>query len=232
MLYTSLVDFVHGNMGTEFDRYIPLVGTIFITSIISNLISLLGIWSPTADLMTELGWALVVFVLITYHKIKSNGFGGYLKSYLDPIFLMAPINVISELFTPISMACRHFGNILSGTVISGLLYAALATASYALFGALGSSLVACGVVLVLGAALFASGKKDGKTAKKFLGIVLIVVGALGALTNLLPMLNSFPWLVVGLPAITSFYFDWFTGVIQAFIFCTLTTIFIKQAAGD
>ena len=145
---------------------------------------------------------------------------------------MAPINVISELFTPISMACRHFGNILSGTVISGLLYAALATASYALFGALGSSLVACAVVLVLGAALFASGKKDGKTAKKFLGIVLIVVGALGALTNLLPMLNSFPWLVVGLPAITSFYFDWFTGVIQAFIFCTLTTIFIKQAAGD
>ena len=232
MLYTSLVDFVHGNMGTEFDRYIPLVGTIFITSIISNLISLLGIWSPTADLMTELGWALVVFVLITYHKIKSNGFGGYLKSYLDPIFLMAPINVISELFTPISMACRHFGNILSGTVISGLLYAALATASYALFGALGSSLVACAVVLVLGAALFASGKKDGKTAKKFLGIVLLVVGALGALTNLLPMLNSFPWLVVGLPAITSFYFDWFTGVIQAFIFCTLTTIFIKQAAGD
>lgn len=52
-------------MGTEFDRYIPLVGTIFITSIVSNLISLLGIWSPTADLMTELGWALVVFVLIT-----------------------------------------------------------------------------------------------------------------------------------------------------------------------
>ena len=46
MIYTSLVNFVRGNMGTEFDRYIPLVGTIFITSIISNLISLVGIWSP------------------------------------------------------------------------------------------------------------------------------------------------------------------------------------------
>ena len=232
MIYTSLVDFVRGNMGTEFDRYIPLVGTIFITSIISNLISLLGIWSPTADLMTELGWALVVFVLITYHKIKANGFGGYLKGYLDPIFLMAPINVISELFTPISMACRHFGNILSGTVISGLLYAAFAAASYALFGALGSSLAASAVVLVLGAALFAASRKSGKKLHRYLGIVLLVVGALGALTNFLPMLNSFPWLSVGIPAITSFYFDWFTGVIQAFIFCTLTTIFIKQAAGD
>ena len=64
-IYNALVNFVHDKMGTGFDRYIPLVGTIFITSIVSNLISLLGIWSPTADLMTELGWALVVFVLIT-----------------------------------------------------------------------------------------------------------------------------------------------------------------------
>ena len=64
MAYTSLVNFVRGNMGTGFDHYIPLVGTIFITSVISNLISLLGIWSPTADLMTELAWALVVLSLI------------------------------------------------------------------------------------------------------------------------------------------------------------------------
>ena len=90
------------------------MGTIFVTSIFSNLISLVGIWSPTADLMTELAWALVVFVLITYHKIKASGIGAYLKSFLDPLFILAPINVMSELFTPVSMACRHFGNILSG----------------------------------------------------------------------------------------------------------------------
>ena len=76
MAYNALVNFVRGNMGPEFDRYIPLVGAIFVTSIFSNLISLLGIWSPTADLMTELAWGLVVFVLITYHKIKANGLGG------------------------------------------------------------------------------------------------------------------------------------------------------------
>ena len=71
MAATALLNFVRGNMGTEFDHYIPLVGTIFVSSVVSNLISLLGIWSPTADLMTELAWGLVVFVLITYHKIKS-----------------------------------------------------------------------------------------------------------------------------------------------------------------
>ena len=47
MGYNAIVNFVRGNMGTEFDRYIPLVCTIFITSVISNLISLVGIWSPT-----------------------------------------------------------------------------------------------------------------------------------------------------------------------------------------
>ncbi len=230
-IVNALVDFVHDKMGTEFDRYIPLVGTIFVTSIVSNLISLVGIWSPTADLMTELAWALVVFVLITYHKIKASGIGGYLKGFLDPIFLMAPINVMSELFTPISMACRHFGNILSGTVISALIYGSLTAASYALFGALGSNRVVAIAVAILGGVLIFLGKTKGKKGLFIGGIVLAVLGVLGLLSSFGGIFASFPWLTVGIPAITSFYFDWFSGCIQAFIFCTLTTIFIKQAAG-
>ena len=158
MIYNALINFVRGNMGTEFDRYIPLVGTIFVTSVISNLISLLGIWSPTADLMTELAWGLVVFVIITYHKIKASGIVGYLKGFLDPIFILLPINIMSECFTPVSMACRHFGNILSGTVISALIYAALTAANSALFGLLGSSMYVGIVVAAVGIALFFLGK--------------------------------------------------------------------------
>ena len=226
---TALLNFVRGNMGAEFDHYIPLVGTIFISSVVSNLISLLGIWSPTADLMTELAWALVVFVLITYHKIKSSGIGGYLKGFLDPIFVMAPINVMSECFTPISMACRHFGNILSGTVINALIYGALTVASSALFGALGSNLwVAVGITLI-GAGMIVIFRKSGEKLLFILGIILAVVGVLAVITNLGAV---YPWLTVGIPAIPSLYFDWFGGCIQAFIFCTLTTLFIKQAAGD
>ena len=226
---TALLNFVRNNMGPNFDHYIPLVGAIFVSSVISNLISLLGIWSPTADLMTELAWALVVFVLITYHKIKSSGIGGYLKGFLDPIFVMAPINVMSECFTPISMACRHFGNILSGTVISTLIYAALVAANNALFGWLGSSLYLGAVFAVAGAALFFLGRKNGKKLPLMVGIIAAVLGVLGIITNLGA---TFPWLTVGIPAIPSLYFDWFGGCIQAFIFCTLTTLFIKQAAGD
>ena len=229
MIYTSLVNFVRGNMGPNFDRYIPLVGTIFITSIVSNLISLVGIWSPTADLMTELAWALVVFVLITYHKIKASGIGGYLKGFLDPIFILAPINVMSELFTPISMACRHFGNILSGTVISTLIYAALVAANNALFHLLGSSLYVAGAVTVIGLVPMVFGIVKKRKKLMIPGIIVTVLGVLAVLTCLGV---NYPWLIIGIPAIPSLYFDWFSGCIQAFIFCTLTTLFIKQAAGD
>lgn len=231
MAVTSLLDFVHGNMGTEFDHYIPLVGTIFVTSVVSNLISLIGLWSPTADLMTELGWALVVFVLITYHKIKSAGIGGYLKGFLDPIFVMAPINVMSELFTPISMACRHFGNILSGTVISALIYGALTAASHGLMSALGAGNVGGVVFAAIGLGLVFFGRKKGKKALVVAGCIIAVLCVLAIAGKYIAPIGAMPWLTVGIPAITSFYFDWFGGCIQAFIFCTLTTIFIKQAAG-
>jgi len=229
MAYDAIVNFVRGNMGTGFDHYIPLVCTIFITSIISNLISLLGIWSPTADLMTELAWGLVVFVLITYHKIKSSGIKEYLRGFLDPIPILLPINIMSECFTPISMACRHFGNILSGTVISTLIYAALVAANNALFGALGSNIFVAIAVALIGAALFFFGKKSGKKLPLVVGIIMAVLGVLAVITNLGA---TYPWLTIGIPAIPSLYFDWFGGCIQAFIFCTLTTLFIKQAAGD
>ncbi|MFI3169909.1 MAG: F0F1 ATP synthase subunit A [Faecalibacterium sp.] len=188
VIVESLVKFVRGNMGGNFDYFIPLIGALFATSVVSNIISITGIWSPTADLSTELAWAIVVFILITYYKLKSGGFGGYLKGFLEPIFLMAPLNVLSELSTPVSMACRHFGNVLSGMVISTLLYASLASFS----------------ALILG----------------------FIPGMVGE------MLSAFPLFSIGIPAVLSLYFDWFSGCIQAFIFCTLTTIFIKQAAGD
>ena len=232
MAVTSLVKFVHGNMGPNFDKYIPLVGTIFVTSVISNTISVLGFWSPTADLMTELGWALVVFVLITYHKIKSAGIGGYLKGFLDPLFVLAPINVMAECFTPVSMACRHFGNILSGTVISALIYGALTGATHALMGALSSSYIV-GIIFVLagvGVAIIA--KKKKKTLFFVLGIIVGLLGLFSFAYSLGGFFGDIPYMAIGIPAVTGAYFDWFGGCIQAFIFCTLTTLFIKQAAGD
>ena len=129
MLVETANKFVIGNMGEKFRYMIPFVAALFATSVVSNLISLVGLRSPTADLSTEAAWAVVVFIMITAQKIKTGGFGGYLKGFTQPIPVMTPFNVLSELATPVSMACRHFGNILSGVVINGLIYGALAVAS-------------------------------------------------------------------------------------------------------
>ena len=181
-------NFVVGNMGEKFRYMIPFVSALFATSVVSNLISLVGLRSPTAELSTEAAWAVVVFIMITAQKIKTNGFGGYLKGFTTPIPIMTPFNVLSELATPISMACRHFGNILSGVVINGLIYAALAVASSARFG--------------------------------------LLPGIVG------DVLSQIPFLDVGIPAIMSVYFDWFSGIMQAFIFCMLTVMYIANAAEE
>ena len=186
MLVEMANKFVIGNMGEKFRKMIPFVAALFATSLVSNLISLTGLRSPTADLSVEAAWAVVVFILITAEKIKSGGVGGYLKGFTEPIPVLTPFNILSELATPISMACRHFGNILSGIVINGLIYAALALASSALLG--------------------------------------LLPGLLGDILSHIPILS------VGVPAILSFYFDWFTGFMQAFIFCLLTTMYIANAS--
>ena len=188
LLVETANKFVIGNMGEKFRHMIPFVAALFITSVVSNLISLIGLRSPTADLSTEAAWAVVVFVMITGQKIKTNGFGGYLKGFTTPIAVMTPFNILSELATPISMACRHFGNILSGVVINGLIYGALAVASFALFG--------------------------------------LLPGLLGDVFAKIPVLD------VGIPAILSVYFDWFSGFMQAFIFCMLTVMYIANAAEE
>ena len=126
MLVEMANNFVVGNMGEKFRYFVPFVAGLFATSVVSNLIGLLGLRSPTADLATEFAWAVVVFIMITAQKIKVGGVGGYLLDFTKPIPILAPFNVLSELATPIGMAFRHFGNILSGVVINALLYAALA----------------------------------------------------------------------------------------------------------
>ena len=136
-LVTTAENFVHTNMGPQWDGFVPFVTALFALSLTSSLSSLIGFFAPTADLNTELAWAVMVFAVITYYKIKSGGgILGYAKGFTQPIFVLTPFNIISELATPISMAFRHFGNIVSGYVISTLIYAALATANRALFGLL------------------------------------------------------------------------------------------------
>ena len=126
---------VNDNMGEFFKGYSPFIIAMLALSALSSLISLLGLYPPTSDINIVGGWAILVFILITYYKMKCGPLY-YLKGFTEPVSLLAPINFISEFATPISMSFRHYGNILSGSVISVLLGSALAGLSSMLLGAL------------------------------------------------------------------------------------------------
>ncbi|MBR4950142.1 MAG: F0F1 ATP synthase subunit A [Clostridia bacterium] len=115
---------VDGNMGEFFKGYAPFVTAILGLSGFSSLLSLCGLFPPTSDINIVAGWAILVFILITYYKLK-GGFLNYLKGFTEPIFVMAPLNVLGEIATPVSMAFRHYGNVLSGMVIAVLISSAL-----------------------------------------------------------------------------------------------------------
>ena len=115
---------VKENMGEYFAGFAPFIAAVILLSAFSSLLSLFGLFSPTSDLNIFGGWAVLVFVLITYYKCKCGPLH-YLKSFAEPVPLLAPLNIISEVATPLSMAFRHYGNILSGTVISVLVGAGL-----------------------------------------------------------------------------------------------------------
>ena len=128
MLYGMVEDV----MGKKYVNFAPYIGALFTFSIIGSLSSLLGMRPMTGDLNTTLGWSLMTFVLVQANNIRVNKFGGWLKSFTQPVAFILPLNIISEVANPVSMAFRHFGNIASGIVISGLVYAALAAGSEAL----------------------------------------------------------------------------------------------------
>lgn len=126
---------VKGNMGQFFAGFTPFIGAILALSGFSSLLSLFGLYPPTSDLNVVAGWAILVFVLITYYKMKCGPLQ-YFKSFGDPVPLLSPLNVISEVATPISMAFRHYGNVLSGVVISTLVAAGLSGLSAIVLGSL------------------------------------------------------------------------------------------------
>jgi F-type H+-transporting ATPase subunit a len=181
-LVMMLYNMVEDTMGSHDMHYAPYIGALFLSSLFGSLISVTGFFrSSTADLSTTATWAIMTIVIVWASNIREQGLLNWLKGFTEPIFIMTPMNIVSEFATPVSMAFRHFGNVMGGSVLTTLIYAALALASNALFGWLPG----------------------------FLG--------------------SIPFLQVGIPAAFSVYFDFFSGGIQALVFCMLSMVYIGMA---
>ncbi len=159
----ALVGFINNFFGEilegEGKRYIPYLGTVLIYIACANLTGLFGITPPTKDLNITAGLAFMSIILIEYSGIHAKGGKGWLKSFAQPMPILAPINILEIFIRPLSLCMRLFGNVLGSFVI--------------------------------------------------MEMIKIVIPAV-------------------IPVPFSFYFDIFDGLIQAYVFVFLTSLFIKE----
>ena len=158
-----IYDFFEGLLGKEGKAYIPYLVTVVIYIGIANMIGLLGFKSPTKDLNVTVSLAVMSIVLVEVAGIRKKGVRGWIKSFAEPIAIIAPINVLELFIRPLSLCMRLFGNVLGAIVVMALI------------------------------------------------------------KHLLPLIVPLPF---------SFYFDIFDGVIQAYVFVFLTSLYIKEAIED
>jgi F-type H+-transporting ATPase subunit a len=104
------------------ERYLSFIGTLFLFIAVSNLCAIIPWYDPpTGSLSTTSALAISVFFAVIVFGIQEQGIFGYLKTYVKPTFIMLPFNIISELSRTFALAIRLFGNIMSGTMIAGIL---------------------------------------------------------------------------------------------------------------
>lgn len=108
--------------GQSPDRYLLFIGTLFIFIAASNLLSIVpGFRPPTGSLSTTAALAICVFIAVPVYGIAQRGLRGYLREYLQPSPFMLPFNIIGEFSRTLALAVRLFGNVMSGTMIVGVL---------------------------------------------------------------------------------------------------------------
>ena len=216
-------------MGEHNAHWTPFMGTLFLSSICGSLIGMTGfLRSVTADLSCTLVWALMITALIWYNNIKNFGFLNWLKGFTEPMVVMTPMNIVSEIAQPVSMAFRHFGNVAGGGVITSIIYTAFALMSSVVLKLIASVGWVMGVALMAVGVILWLAIREKKLIVKILAILSFVLGLFGLL-QATGILSGVPVLALGVPAVLSVYFDVFSGFVQALVFTLLSMVYIAGA---
>ena len=125
LLVETINGMVRDTMGERNMKFAPFIFFLMVFLSVSNLFGLTGLAAPTSDYSVTLSMALIVFTMVQYFGIKTNGGFGYIKGFFQPYILLSPLNIIGELANPVSLSFRLFGNIMSGGLILTLIYSAL-----------------------------------------------------------------------------------------------------------
>lgn len=118
-------DTVNGTMGVKYKAHITYFAALFCFIMINNLMGLLGLRNPTADVSVTGAFAIITFCMVQYNKAKTGKFKGFMKSFVEPMPFMLPFNIIGEFANPLALTLRLFGNMVAGMVIGSLIYFAL-----------------------------------------------------------------------------------------------------------
>jgi F-type H+-transporting ATPase subunit a len=125
--------------GRPLPQIVPLLATMISFVTIANLLGLVPLFlAPTRDLNTTLGLALVALGASYYFAIESRGVGGWLKSFIEPVAFMLPLNLLGQVSRVLSMSLRLFGNIVAGEIINGVMVMLLPLLAPLPFNLLGS----------------------------------------------------------------------------------------------
>lgn len=163
ILVNWINSFFTENLGENGKQYIPLLGTMLLFIVSSNLCGLFGLTPPTKSLSVAAGLALISITLVIYSFIKRQGVKRWLKSYKEPMAVVTPFNILEIIIRPLSLCLRLFGNVIGAYIIMELIKA------------------------------------------------------------LVP---------VGIPLIFSMFFDVFDGILQAYVFVFLTSIYMSEGLED
>lgn len=118
MVVDALLEQIDANMGPRGRKLAPLVITLFLFLVVGNELGLIpGFTSPTSDLNTTLGLALMIVVLVHILGVVNKGPVRYFKHFFEPYVPFVIINIIEELAKPITLSFRLFGNILAGEIL-------------------------------------------------------------------------------------------------------------------
>ena len=106
----------------------PMFGYVFaigVTLIGNAIAELMGFRSPSSDLMFTIALSFFAFLMANWYGIKKLSLKGRIKGLMHPSPLLLPIRLVTDLANPLSMACRLFGNTISGMIVMTLIYSVL-----------------------------------------------------------------------------------------------------------
>lgn len=115
-------DLAHEIIGHDSRRYVPMLGTLGLAVLISNVLGLIpSMQTPTGHIESTLGFAVAAFLFYNYQGVRHHGPIGYLRTFCGPMMILAPlmfpVELISNVFRLLSLSVRLYANMFVGELL-------------------------------------------------------------------------------------------------------------------